>query len=508
MRKEKRVRIAVGQISSESNHFVSSPCELNLFFNTGYVLEGNDVFKLQATGTELGGILASLKKAVDIEVVPLLAARAVSSGPLSETCYSYLREHLLAPLKHASPVDGVILSHHGSMAAVNEDDAEGDIAQAVREIIGPAVPFVMTLDLHGNVTKRMVEATSAILGYEHYPHDDAYETGVRGSRLLLETVRDKVRPIIGHVKLPMLLTAFNASTAWDTPFAQLMRQAKDLELRPGILSTSLFFVGSYIDVPDMGCSTLVVTDGDASRAVKEARILAESFWAQRRDFGVTTYSVAEAVEQGRKVAGGPILLLDTADTTGGGASGDSVGLIKGLLDIGVTERCLTMVVDPEAAEACAKAGLGCEITVQLGHKLDPAWGKPITARGRVLWISDGRFQYTGGIHGGTWASMGRSAVIEVGSIQILIATYPTYDWADEQYRSMGMNPAGAKFVEIKNMMNFRFGYRDIMKGFFVLDLRGPTPPDMRMLSFKRATRPLFPLDEDISRPEMRISTSK
>jgi microcystin degradation protein MlrC len=104
--------------------------------------------------------------------------------------------------------------------------------------------------------------------------------------------------------------------------------------------------------------------------------------------------------------------------------------------------------------------------------------------------------------------MGRSAVIEVGSIQILIATYPTYDWADEQYRSMGMNPAGAKFVEIKNMMNFRFGYRDIMKGFFVLDLRGPTPPDMRMLSFKRATRPLFPLDEDISRPEMRISTSK
>lgn len=282
MTREKRVRIAVGQISSESNHFVSSPCELNLFLNTGYLLEGNDVFKLQGTGTELGGILTSLKKAGDIEVVPLLAARAVSSGPLSKTCYSYLREHLLAPLKHTSPVDGVILSHHGSMAAVTEDDTEGDIAQAVREIIGPAVPFVMTLDLHGNVTKRMVEATSAILGYEHYPHDDAGETGVRGSRLLLETVRGKVRPVIGHVKLPLLLTAFNASTAWDTPFAQLMRQAKDLELRPGILLTSLFFVGSYIDVPDMGCSTLVVADGDASRAVEEARILAERFWVSGR----------------------------------------------------------------------------------------------------------------------------------------------------------------------------------------------------------------------------------
>jgi len=502
-----KLRIAVGQVSSESNHFVSSPCELDLFRNTGYLLEGDSLFKLRGAGTEVSGMLATFEEAGDVEVVPLLAARANSSGPLSEDCYGYLKECLLDYLKQAGQVDGIILSHHGSMAAVKEDDPEGDLGMAVRQVVGPKVPIVMTLDLHANVTQRMVKATNAILGYEHYPHDDVYATGVRGAHLFLKAARGEARPVIGHAKLPMLLTAFNASTAWDTPYAQLMQEAKALEEEPGILSTSMFFVGSYLDVPDMGCSALVVTDGNAELAFKHARKLAEKFWARRREFQIETLDVAEAVKRGRQVAGGPVLLLDTADTTGGGSSGDGIGLVKGLLDVGVTEPCLAMVVDPEAAQICIKAGVGSEVSVLLGHKLDPTWGQPIKVTGSVKRVSDGRFQYTGGILGGTWATMGPSVVLEVGSIQILIATYPTYDWSDEQYRSIGMEPEKARFVGVKNMMNFRFGYRNVMKGFFVLGLPGPTPPDMRMLSFKRARHPLFPLDEDFDNPEIQISTS-
>jgi microcystin degradation protein MlrC len=453
-------------------------------------------------------MLSTLEEAGDVDVIPLLAARANSSGPLSEACYTYLKGRLLSPLREAGRVDGVILSHHGSMAAVHEDDPEGDIATAVREIVGPNVPIVMTLDLHGNVTRRMVEATNGIMGYEHYPHDDVYATGVRGATLLLKAARGEVRLVIGHVKLPMLLTAFNASTAGDGPFARLMREAKALEKRLRVLSVSLFFVGSYIDMPDMGCSSLVITDGDTDRAVEEARRLAEKFWAKRREFTVTTMSVAEAVRRGRAIEGGPVLLLDTADTTGGGTSGDTIGLVKGMLAANVTEPCLTMVVDPDAVQTCLKAGIGGEVTLELGHKLDPAWGTPLTVTGRVLRTSDGRFRYTGGILGGSWASMGPSVVFAVGSIQVLIMTYPTYDWADEQYRSVGMSPEQVKFVGVKNMMNFRFGYRDIMKGFFILNLPGPTPADMRLLPFKRAIRPLFPLDEDLTDLQMRISLSR
>lgn len=504
----RNLRIAIGQISSESNHFVTSTCELEMFRKTGYLLEGEDLFELKTAGTEVSGALRVFKAAADTEVLPLLAARANSSGPLSDGCYGYLRESLLRRLQQFLPVDGVLLSFHGSMAAVNEDDPEGDIAAAARTIVGPAAPIVLTHDLHANVTRKRVEAVNAILGYEHYPHDDVLQTGERAATLFLKAIRREVRPAIGHAKLPLLLTAFNAGTAWDTPYEQLVQQAKVLEGQQGVLSTSVFFVGSYLDVPDVGCSTVVVADGDSESAQQKARNLAETFWSRRKEFAIETWTVAEAVEQGRKISGGPVLLLDTADTTGGGASGDGIGLVAGLLEAGVTEPSMAMVVDPEAALACARTGIGGNLTIDLGHKLDPVWGKPVRVGGKVVRLSDGRFRYTGGILGGTWATMGASAVLQVGSVHILIQSYPTYDWADEQYRSVGLHAETAKFVGVKNMMNFRFGYRDLLKGFFVLNLPGPTPPDMKMLPFRRVMRPIFPLDELPEHPEIRISTSR
>lgn len=502
------LRIALGQISSESNHFVYSPCELDMFRNTGYLLESNDLFQLKGGGTEVAGALAVLEDPGDVDVVPLLAARANSSGSLSGECYVYLRDGVLGRLRQALPVDGVLLSFHGSMTARGIDDPEGDLAAAVRKIVGITVPIVITHDLHANVTRKRVEVANAILGYEHYPHDDVLQTGERGATLLLKAVRREVRPVMGHAKLPLLLTAFNAGTTWDSPYAQLMQEAKALESEPGVLSASVFLVGSYIDVPDVGCNTVVVMDGNVDSAERKARTLARKFWVRRKAFEVETWSVKEAVERGRKIEGGPILLLDTVDTTGGGASGDGIGLVSGLLDAGVTEPSIAMVVDPEAALACTRRGVGGDLTLYLGHKLDPVWGKPIRLTGKVIHLSDGRFRYTGGILSGTWATMGPSAVFQVKNIQILIQSYPTYDWADEQYRLVGLNPQTAKFVGVKNMMNFRFGYRDLMKGFFVLNLPGPTPPDMRMLPFKRVKRPLYPLDELPERPEIQISTSQ
>jgi microcystin degradation protein MlrC len=171
-----------------------------------------------------------------------------------------------------------------------------------------------------------------------------------------------------------------------------------------------------------------------------------------------------------------------------------------MLDARVTETSLAMVVDPEGVQACLRAGVGADVTLELGHRVDRRWGKPIRIIGRILRISDGRFTYSGGIFGGTSASMGPSAVLQVGSIQLLVQSLPTYDWRDEQYRSVGLNPETAKFIGVKNMMNFRNAYGAIMKGQFVLDLPGPTAPDMRSLPFARANRPWFPLDPDTPLP--------
>ncbi len=500
-------RIAVGQISQETNHFVSTITEIGQFSEGGYLSVGDDVLGLGQSRTEIAGMLSILQNAEGTEVVPLLAARANSSGPLSCECYNQLKSKLLNRLTADPAVDGVLLSFHGSMSSMIEEDTEGDLISAVRETIGTAVPIVVTLDLHANVTSRMVQQATAILGYRTYPHEDVFDTGRRAAELLLRILSTNVDPVMVFAKLPLLLTAFNATTQENSPFADLVQEARLLEHEESILSTSLFYVGSYIDVKEIGCGALVVADGNREFALQNCTRLAKTFWGRREDFHVNTFSTEEAVRRGRDIHGSPVLLLDTADTTGGGAAGDGIGVVKQLLKLGIEEPSMAMVVDPRAAHRCHEAGPGAEVTVTLGHKLDPAWGEPTKLKVRVVRTLDGYFQYRGGIFGGCWADMGPSAVVQVDSVQVLIMSRATYDWGDEQYRAAGMDPESTKFVVVKNMMNFRRGYKDIMKGFFVLDLPGPTPADMRCLTFKNIQRPIYPLDKDLTDPSFQITES-
>jgi microcystin degradation protein MlrC len=493
------LRVAVGQISCESNTFARFRCDLETVRTTGYLLEGERLFELRGTDNEVSGACTVLEGEAGATVVPLMASRWNSSSVLQAEAHAVLRETLLGRLREAGPVNGVLLSCHGSMVATDSDDPEADLAEAVRGIVGPEVPVAMTLDLHANVTDRMVRSIDLIVGYEHYPHDDAHTTGQRAARLLLDAIRGRISPTMARVRLPMIQTAFHASTSGDGPFARLERSARAREREAGVLSVSNFHVGSYIDVPEMGCSTLVITDADSGLARRHAIELAEAYWRDRHEYLVDRVSVAEAVRRGRELDAGPVLLLNTADTTGGGAAGDSISVAAGLLEAGIHEPALAMVVDPPAAAAWHPAGPGARLRLEVGHRVDPRWGRPVLLEGRVAALVDGRFRYTGGIFGGTDASMGPSAVFEVGPLRLLIMTASTYDWADEQYRSAGLDPTTARWVEAKNMMNFRRTYGHVMRAAYVLDAPGPTPADMRDLPFERARRPWFPMD-DIQEP--------
>ena len=489
------LRIAVAQISSESNHFVPGLAGLDFFRTTGYLLEGPELLDLGRSDTEVGGFLSILQSEEQVEAVPLIAARANSGNPLSAGCYRSLKGRLIEGLRRKQPVQGVLLSCHGSMGVQGLDDPEGDLAGALRKIVGPQVPVALTLDLHGNLTGAMVQSADILVGYRTYPHRDTLETGQRAARLLLRAAGGRSRPAMALARLPLILTSFNASTEGDGPFARLRRQADRMEqTRPKVLSASVFNLGAYIDVPEMGCSSLVITEGDEALAGELARRLALRHWGEREAYRVETLTVADAVERGRRIQGGPILLLDTADTTGGGAAGDSIALVRSLIELRVAEPCLAMVVDPQTVGDCWHREPGSRFPVEVGHRLDSQWGKPLAVEAVLRRKSEGRFRYRGGILGGAEVSMGRSVVLQTGSLQLLVMSRPTYDWADEQYRSLGLDPRQAKFVCVKNMMNFRVGYGDIMKAFLVVAVPGPTPADMGMLPFRRIRRPVYPLD--------------
>ena len=488
-------RIAVGQISQESNSFVAVPTELEQF-RGGYLLHDQEIDRLNGSDTEVAGALA-VCAAAGAEVIPLIATRACSGGPLSAACYGTLKGALLDRLRAAGPVDGVFLSLHGSMLAAGEDDPEGDLLVGVRGVVGLTVPIVATLDLHANVTPRMVRQATALVSYSRYPHDDVRTTGERGVRLLLAAVRGETRPTMALAKVPMLVSGCEGQTFGDGPMAHLTARARELEKSPGVLSVSCFHVHPYLDVPGLGSGAIVITDGDEEMASKMTRSLAEEFWTRRRSFVPEVLSVGEAVARGRAIEGGPVLLVDAADCAGGGAAGDSVALMRELLALGVTEPTYLMVVDPDVAAACTRAGKDAEVTLDLGYQLDPAWGRPLPVTGQVVHLSDGRFRYTGGLFGGTEASMGPSAVLAIGALRVLVMSQPTYDWADEQFRAVRLDPIDAKFVWVKNPMNYRFAYRDVAKAAIVVDPPGPTPAHVLNLPYRRITRPAFPFDEDI-----------
>ena len=486
-------RVAVGSILTECNQLTDKVTTLRDFERTE-LRRGREILEVNAG--VIGGMLTTLRER-GINIVPLIVASTFPGGVLTSECYRGLRGELIASLKAALPIDAALLALHGSAAVEDEDDLEGDLLQAVRQLVGPEIPIIGTLDLHAHVTERMIQNADALLAWETYPHKDSFNTGCRSVRLLFDMLDGRVKPTMAMAKVPVLVGGFNGGTEGEGPFADVMRFAKSREGTEGVLSTSVFLVCPYLDTTEMGGGGLVITHNDMEKATALAREIAWKYWERRFDLDPSMYSPEEAIALGMKVEGGPFLLVEASDCCGGGAAGDSVASLKALLRARVPGASLVPVVDPEAASQCHQSGAGGQITFTLGHKVDPKWGKPIKVSGKILKLSEGRFQYVGGIWDSQWGNMGPSALFQVESVQVLITTHPTYDWADEQFRSMGMDTRGAKFIVVKNPMNFRLGYAGVYKNFYVLDTPGPTPAILHHVSYKKLQRPYYPADKEI-----------
>ena len=486
-------RIAVGGILTECNQLGGTPIDLKLYEETE-LLRGEEM--LQQTTSVVGGMLAALREE-QATAVPLLFASACAAGPIEHDCYQLLRNELLDRLKQVMPVDGVLLPLHGSAVADGVDDPEGDIIHAVRDLVGPDVPIITTLDLHAFITPEMVHYGDALFGWETYPHSDQFGTGQRGTRLLMQMLRGECKPTMAMATVPVITSAINGSTYGDDPFAELMRYTKSLEQQDKVLTTSLFLIHPYLDIPNMASGGLVVTDNDLELACSLAEDIANRYWDRRHDLEPEIFTPVEAIRQGLEVNGGPVILVETADCCGGGAAGDSIASLSALVDAAVDQTCYVPVVDPESAAACHRAGEGAELQLSLGHKLDPRWGQTREFAGVVRQLSAGRFTFSGGQWEGFEAEMGPTAVFEIGSIKVLITSRATYDWASEQWDSVALYAKDAKFVVAKNPMNYRQAYGDIASKVIVLDTPGPTPATLKHVQFEKLKRPYFPADLDI-----------
>jgi microcystin degradation protein MlrC len=496
------MRIAIGQFMEESNTFVRQQADL-AHFRATQLLHGAEMLeRLRGTRAEVGGFLDTLVPA-GVEVVPTVAANAVSSGPVTREAFAHVRDALLEALAAQGPVDGVLLALHGAMVLEDAPDGEGELLAAVRKAIGSDVPLVATLDLHATITPRMVGEADALIGYDTYPHVDLYETGAKAAAILLRAVRGEIRPVTLFARSPMLVPAEGQGTA-DQPMAGLMAEAKRLEARPGVLAVSIFPVQPWLDIPDTGFSVMAVADG-LRRAVEiepMVRQLAWQAWESRRRFAVDLLPVDAAIRRALASDGGPFVLSESADSTGSGSPGDSAHVLERLLALGVRERCLVTVVDAPAVEHAIAAGVGADVSVTVGGTLDPRYNRPVPLTGRVRILSDGRFVSSDKKSAGVEFQMGRAAVIEAGRIAVLVTERPAFTFDPALYRSVGLEPRDAKIVVVKSPLQFRDGYGPIARACWVVDTPGPSTARLERLEWRNRSRPLFPFDDDFE-PDIR-----
>jgi microcystin degradation protein MlrC len=488
---EKSMRIAVGQILQETNTFSPRPCALADFEEGGLHLGEEILRRMRGTG-EIGGLMAVMEReAPEARLVPIIKATAMPGGMISESALEYLRGTLADGLKRSLPVDGVFLSLHGAAASDRIRDVDGSFAASVRDVVGPRVPIVLTLDHHANVTRLMTESVNVMTAYHVQPHDPL-ETGQRAARILLSLVRGTVHPTVSWQKIPMLTPADRMQTD-EWPMSEWFGRAREMEKLAKVITVCTFPVNPWLDVPELGWAVVVVTDGDRKLADRLSSELANAAWALRHEFWkLDRKPLAQGIRMAAEAPEGPMLIPDRSDCVLSGAPGDSTLILGEMLRQNLACVALLPMVDPEVVEKAIAAGEGSTITVRIGGKMDTVFNEPLTVTGTVAGIAAGGLKVT--IHWGTY-DMGRSVLLEIGNVKLVVSEYRGVGGIQpEMYRSFGLDPAKAGIIVVKTNGNFQY-YASMMKGVIAVDTKGVTGWDLRTFRFDMAPRPLFPLDQ-------------
>lgn len=482
-------RILIFEAMQEISSFNPLPSGYDSF----NVQRGNALMNQRGQNTGIGHALTVFEDA-GVDVTPVYGARAGSAGILSAEGWKRLSGELLDAARGAvGNIDGVYFSLHGAMAAEGELDPEGYLLTALREMVGPNIPIVASLDLHGILTDRMIRALDAFAVYKTYPHVDFGDTGARAARLLLRLIDGGVRPVTARVVIPALVRGDELITKTGC-YGDILGETIRLERSGKALSAAVMIGNPFTDVPELCSQVLVTTDGDAALAEAEALRLANEFWPQRHRMQGKLVPLPRAIAQAEAIDG-PVVFTDAADATSSGATGDSNVILKGLEAAGTQKRVLAQIVDAEAAAAAHAAGVGATIEVTLGGRSDPGryTPMPVTATVTHLWDGQARLETSGVPLDG-----GPTAVLTWGPFTVVVFTRTLSLFDRAMYFASGLDPRNFDLIVVKSPHVEHHMYDAWVAKNFNVDAPGSTSADLKSLGHTICARPMFPLDEDVA----------
>lgn len=487
-------RIAIGQISHETNVFSPIPTPLQAWKDRGFALGQDIITKLKGSKSAIGAFL-EVADQNGWEVIPTIATGATPSAPTDAETYAYLKEQLLAPIRESQP-EAVLLSLHGAMEAEGVPDPEGDLVRSIKEIIGDK-PVLLTMDLHGNITREMSENTAGVFAFDTNPHVDGYERGLEAAIVLKHIFAGSIKPVVAYAHPPMMPPTINMRTA-EGPMVELFALARQWEQNPGIINVSVFGGFPFGDVPHAGLSVVTTANADKDLAQQCSDAIAARAWEIRDQFLKRIANVEEAIEQCLSILEedgvGPVILADVADNPGGGGSGDTPELLRALLAQNIPGAAAAILWDPETVRQAVALGVGKVGTFQLGGKAEPNYGAPIKVQATVRAITDGLFNPRGPVGRGMQWNMGTSVLLQVGNTRVVVSSIRIACNDADVFRVMGVDPADASVLLVKSRGHFRASFEPLARKIIEVDAPGAANPNLDRYTYRHVTRPLWPLD--------------
>jgi len=473
------MKIAIASMAHESNTF--NPVKAG--FDAFRFIDGKNFADEMHPDTSAAGIYDTLI-ASGATVIPLFFAYAIPAGTVENEVYEHIKTKITESLLSQGPWDGVCLALHGSMAAEEQDDPEGDLLEAVRKIVGDDIPVTCALDMHATVTRRMVELSDGYSAYRTAPHVDERETGVRAANILLNALNEGKKTINAFVKIPFLVSGEQSETRVD-PAKSLFESLKKYDSLLGMLSSSYVMGFPWADSPHGGAGALVTGwDEDREKLEVIVKEMAAKFWAKRADFTFSTQAMRaeQAIETALAAKEFPVIISDSADNPTAGASQDTTRFLQQMIESKMKNAVYTCVADPEAYKTCASHSIGDEFAITVGGCFSKKENERFMLTAKLIILAE--------------SENTSYAVMQKNGVTFTISNKRCATYKPDTLRDFGLEPKSFDIIGIKAGY-LSPEYQKISKLSILALTEGDTALELKNLPYIKTPRPIYPLDPEM-----------
>jgi microcystin degradation protein MlrC len=496
-------RVALLGFSIECNKF--APPATRAHFLARTYLEGDTILKDARSATptmlpETPGFVEAMDASGPWTPVGVALAMTEPNGPVEHEFFVELLDTISRRLKDALPVDAVYICSHGAGLTTEEDDPDGVLFERVREIVGPGVPIAATLDLHANVSERMVGSIDAFIGYRTNPHLDMRERGAEAAAAIREMLGG-VKPQRAFIRLPIVPPTVTMLTAAG-PYAEMIDLGQR-RVTPEIMNVSVMGGFAFADTAKNGLTVVVTARHDKRAAEILAREIAELGWANRARFYPQLTPLDEAVEKALAAGRDPSLpalaFADVADNPGGGGRGNTTFLLRAFYEAEVPGALLGVFYDPDLAVEAHRHGVGASFEARFNRSETTRFSEPYIAPATVVALTDGHCVGRRGIYAGLRLELGPCAALQVGGVTVVVISHRVQCADPIFFEMMGFDIGRARSVVVKSRGHFRGGFDEFFgpEQILEVDLPGLTSPMLNRFDWKHLPRPVIPLDDNV-----------